>query len=73
MWEYIVMGQIPGTHLQVNFNTWVWIVAILAGLWLARNIVRFCYSPAFTSLILSTVAFLIRFSKTADQAAYSPS
>ena len=27
MWEYIVMGQIPGTQIQVNFNTWVLIIA----------------------------------------------
>jgi hypothetical protein len=30
MWEYIVLGQIPGTNLQIGFYTFVLIVAAIA-------------------------------------------
>lgn len=23
MWEYIVLGQVPGTQIQVSFETWL--------------------------------------------------
>jgi hypothetical protein len=32
MWELIVMGQIPGTQVQVNFTGWLLIIITLTGL-----------------------------------------
>ena len=32
MWEFIVSGYIPGTSIQVTFETWLYAMAILAGL-----------------------------------------
>jgi hypothetical protein len=31
MWEYIVLGQIPGTHIQVDFTAWVILITIIFG------------------------------------------
>lgn len=36
MWEFIVLGQLPGTSLQINFWTWMAIVPpVLVGILLA--------------------------------------
>lgn len=32
MWEFIVSGYIPGTSVQVTFETWLYAIAALAGL-----------------------------------------
>ena len=29
MWEYIVLGEVPGTSVQVSFETWLLAVACL--------------------------------------------
>jgi len=33
MWEFIVLGNIPGTSVQVTFETWLYIVGV--AVWLA--------------------------------------
>jgi hypothetical protein len=40
VWDYIVLGQIPGTQIQINFTSWLFIVAVLAVFTAAANTVR---------------------------------
>lgn len=40
MWEYIVLGQIPGTQIQVSFETWLFGTAGVGALYLAGNSFR---------------------------------
>jgi hypothetical protein len=30
MWDWIVLGVIPGTNIQVSFENWLWTVATLS-------------------------------------------
>jgi hypothetical protein len=43
MWEYIVMGQIPGTHLQVDFTMWLLLVACPLVVWFSYRLLRSAY------------------------------
>lgn len=68
MWEYIVLGQIPGTQIQVNFETWLaGMIGLLGGLivlsgihsfmrshWLlAHRINRIIQSAAYTQCLIT--------------------
>ncbi len=45
MQELIVLGQIPGTDIQINFSDWVHLVLILFGV-----IILFQALPAFRAV-----------------------
>ena len=38
--QFIVLGLIPGTHIQITFLPWLLVVGGLAGFWLARRAAR---------------------------------
>lgn len=38
MWDIIVLGQVPGTQIQVNFETWLAVViGLAAGIVILRS------------------------------------
>jgi hypothetical protein len=68
MWDFIVLGQIPGTQIQVNFETWLAAIigllfcmavlrsikAIRSSHWLlARRINRIIQSAAYTQWLIT--------------------
>lgn len=40
MWDYIVLGQVPGTQIQVSFETWLFGMAGVATLYLVSSSFR---------------------------------
>lgn len=38
MWEYIVSGQLPGTQIQVNFETWFYAITMPVVIWLGTKL-----------------------------------
>jgi len=71
MWDLIVLGDIPGTSIQVTFNTWLVAVAITLGLSLFGSILRsLMRRHAFVSLKIARVLKQeIRSLRTTAQAA----
>jgi hypothetical protein len=71
MWELIVMGQIPGTQIQVNFNTWLFAVFGAIGLWVFYKTARTVPAPHMQQRI--TMLRVGRIMRAALQdAAYTP-
>ncbi len=40
MWEFIVSGRLPGTTIQVSFETWMQVITGVAGLVIVALAVR---------------------------------
>jgi len=47
MYEFIFLGLIPGTHIQVTFSVWTGLAGVIAGIVLVRRAVRY-YSWRFS-------------------------
>lgn len=61
VWDYIVLGQIPGTSVQINFIGWLFIVA---GLTLGLGIVQAVrsalrFNPKADGITSNTVAEIL--------------
>ena len=69
MWEYIVMGQVPGTQIQVNFNTWVLLTAAPVFVWILFSSVRSAHKAAHL-LQHSQLLAMFRISYIMQTAAY---
>ena len=69
MWEYIVMGQIPGTRFEVNFNTWLLFVGTPLGLWALYRLSRSIWQ-AFVVARQSERIAALRISYIIQTAAY---
>ncbi len=41
MWEFIVSGRLPGTAIQVSFETWSYIIVSVASLTIVFLLIRF--------------------------------
>lgn len=39
MQNFIVLGLVPGTHIQLTFTFWVWVTVTLLCIWMATAVV----------------------------------
>lgn len=55
MWNFIILGLIPGTHIQISFMLWIDLIVLLSMLavfWL------FTKSRLFHDWFISTILYL---------------
>lgn len=62
MWEYIVLGQIPGTHVRVSFAAWLAGCIVTACLLVVASMLRSDYTRRIIYLwqirhIMQTAAY----------------
>ena len=36
MWEFIILGLLPGTSIEITFYMWLWIISLVAATYLGR-------------------------------------
>ena len=66
MYEIVVLGQIPGTHVTINFSAWLMCVSLAAGFIAVRKAAR---SKRLESVAISSALFLtVRARRLSEQA-----
>lgn len=63
MSEFIVLGQIPGTHIQITFVFWV---ILMLALFIASLVWTAHRTHAFRNWLIALSLFLVTRSKTID-------